>query len=382
MESGVQRGGGMKHILIIEDDAFTANILRARMQREGYGVTVTASGEEGLAHLEREPTDLLLLDLQLPGLNGVQVLERLRPRYPQLPVVVLTNCYRSDLVEAARLAGASEVQHKGTCAPKELIDIVQRNLLRATEDTASAPITFDPLSPADIQAQMVDRTAGWLDRMRAGGLQIATGDQPGGVRQGLGVLQKVLQEIAAAAAMTGRAALARLACAFDAFCAHLADHALPLNTAHLHTLDGALDAVERWLRAPAPPSAGAPGTPPLALVVDDDATARRLARAALERFGLPVVAASDPRTALTVCGENEFKLLVFDVDMPGMNGFELYEQVARLPAYGKTPVIFITALDRFDRLIQTGLREGQALMAKPFPPVELGLKACIQLEPN
>lgn len=372
----------MKNILVVEDDAFTANILRARLQREGHAVSIVTDGEQGLAHLEREPTDLVLLDLQLPGLNGVEVLERIRarPQSARLPVVVLTNCYRGDLVDAAWKAGASDLQHKGTCSPKELIEIVQRNLSRASEEPAAAPPVFDPLSPADIQAQFAARIAGWLDRMRAGGLQIATGDQPDKVKQGLGVLQQALHEVAAAAGVTGRASLSRLACAFDAFCAHLADHALPLNTAHLHTLDIALDAVERRLTAPIPAAAFMPGPPPLALVVDDDATARRLARASLERFGLPVVAASDPQAALALCGENDVQLLVFDVDMPAMNGFELYDGVSRLPSYGRTPVIFITHLDRFDRLIQTGLREGQELIAKPFPPVELGLKACIQLE--
>lgn len=78
-----------KNILIIEDDADAAEVLEAYLRRENYTVRVTADGLSGLEQAERWKPDLVLLDVMLPGLNGTEVLARIR-RSSDVPVIMVT----------------------------------------------------------------------------------------------------------------------------------------------------------------------------------------------------------------------------------------------------------------------------------------------------
>jgi DNA-binding response OmpR family regulator len=77
-------------ILVVEDEAGIADFLERGLRAEGYGVAVAADGENG-ARLALEPeVDLVVLDRMLPGIDGIEVLERVRRTRPLLPVIMLT----------------------------------------------------------------------------------------------------------------------------------------------------------------------------------------------------------------------------------------------------------------------------------------------------
>jgi DNA-binding response OmpR family regulator len=80
----------MRKILVIEDEADMQFVLRDSLEGEGYGVEVTASGREGAAMAASGRFDLVLLDLMLPDLNGLEVCKAIRRRDPAIPVVMLT----------------------------------------------------------------------------------------------------------------------------------------------------------------------------------------------------------------------------------------------------------------------------------------------------
>lgn len=80
----------MQRILIVDDELAIVDMLRVRLEREGFGVQSVASGEEALAELDHDMFDLLLLDVGLPGIDGFETLRQLRTRGHDLPVVVLT----------------------------------------------------------------------------------------------------------------------------------------------------------------------------------------------------------------------------------------------------------------------------------------------------
>jgi DNA-binding response OmpR family regulator len=80
----------MKRILVIEDAPDLADGLRANLEVEGYDVTVAHTGEEGLVAARRSTPDLVLLDVMLPGIDGYQVLARLRQASIDTPVLILT----------------------------------------------------------------------------------------------------------------------------------------------------------------------------------------------------------------------------------------------------------------------------------------------------
>jgi DNA-binding response OmpR family regulator len=77
-------------LLLVEDDARISEPLRAALSAEGFEVDAVTTGEEALALIGGEPPDLVLLDLTLPGIDGLEVCRRLRVDHPTLPVVMLT----------------------------------------------------------------------------------------------------------------------------------------------------------------------------------------------------------------------------------------------------------------------------------------------------
>lgn len=79
-------------ILVVDDDADNREILARRLEREGFTAVAEASGPAALDRMSREPFDLVLLDIFMPGMDGFQVLERMRSRYElqDIPVIVLS----------------------------------------------------------------------------------------------------------------------------------------------------------------------------------------------------------------------------------------------------------------------------------------------------
>lgn len=77
-------------ILIIDDEASLRQTLARILQQAGFEVTSAENGEQGLAFLQQNPFDLIFMDIRMPGLAGLEVLERIRASHPGLPVVLFT----------------------------------------------------------------------------------------------------------------------------------------------------------------------------------------------------------------------------------------------------------------------------------------------------
>ena len=80
----------MGHILVVDDEPAIVAVVRGRLEQEGFAVRAVASGEEALAHVDADPPDLVVLDVMLPGLDGFEVLRRLRGAGCAVPVIMLT----------------------------------------------------------------------------------------------------------------------------------------------------------------------------------------------------------------------------------------------------------------------------------------------------
>ncbi len=80
----------MEHILVVDDEPTIVTVVRERLERDGFAVQAVASGEEALAFVDAGPADLIVLDLMLPGMDGFEVLRRLRSLGSTVPVIVLT----------------------------------------------------------------------------------------------------------------------------------------------------------------------------------------------------------------------------------------------------------------------------------------------------
>ncbi|MBA1272470.1 response regulator [Stutzerimonas azotifigens] len=83
------------HVLVVDDEAEIAALFQAFLELDGYRVSVANSGEDALSLDEADPIDALVTDLAMPGMDGRALVQRLRERRPQLPVLVVSG-YPSD----------------------------------------------------------------------------------------------------------------------------------------------------------------------------------------------------------------------------------------------------------------------------------------------
>jgi phosphate regulon transcriptional regulator PhoB len=123
----------MKRILIIEDDKATSELIRESLQDEGFDVVAMADGATGLAQVRKAPPDILLLDLMLPKLSGLEVCKQIRtdPSLNRLPILMLTaRGDESDRVVGLEL-GADDYVVK-PFSPRELLARVRALLRRST----------------------------------------------------------------------------------------------------------------------------------------------------------------------------------------------------------------------------------------------------------
>lgn len=117
-------------IVICEDDDKFAELVRRYVEREGHSTLVVRDGRDAVAEVRRRPPDLLILDLMLPGLDGLDVCRILRAEY-DLPILMVTaRSTESDLVQGLDL-GADDYLTK-PCSPRELTARV-RALLRRSQ---------------------------------------------------------------------------------------------------------------------------------------------------------------------------------------------------------------------------------------------------------
>ena len=121
-------------LLLIEDDRGIAGLYRQRLQLEGFTVTLATNGESGLAAAVERVPDVIVLDVRLPGLSGMEVLERVRKdrRTRQVPVMVLTNWEDGEARTRAMKLGARDFLVKSAVRPGELADRIRDWL--ASED--------------------------------------------------------------------------------------------------------------------------------------------------------------------------------------------------------------------------------------------------------
>ncbi len=103
------------HIAIVEDHPVLQDALRELVERlpEVAGCTVLVSAEAALAELERSVPDLILIDLSLPGMDGISLIAELRKRFPALPCAILSGHDSRSYVGQAFAAGASGYLLKG-----------------------------------------------------------------------------------------------------------------------------------------------------------------------------------------------------------------------------------------------------------------------------
>jgi DNA-binding response OmpR family regulator len=393
----------MKKMLIIEDDQIVGSIYRHKFQVEGFQVELAPDGDAGLKAVASFKPDVVILDLMLPKLNGVEVLKRLRdkPETKSLPVVVLTNAYMSALVQEAWKAGANHCMIKASCTPKQLVELVHKAISTVPSATAPAEAGAHPApapgaAPSPPSASAASRPAVTFEddtafqtelrqtflgsavdnigRLRAELQAFVKSEGDTARLPRLFTLYRKVHSLTSNAAVAGLASIAKMASALEALLKELYEKPKNINSSTIRTVAHTIDFLSVLLEHTSAPDADNTPTPNI-LVVDDEAISRRAVIYALEKANLKCVSVEEPNTALKMLAENRFDLIFLDVDMPGMSGFDLCAKLRAIPEHTRTPVVFVTGLTDFESRARSTLSGGNDLIAKPFLFMELAVKA-------
>src|SRR5919198_2808525 len=96
------------HVLVVDDDAAVGQVLAALLHQAGMVATWLADGAQALAYLDKKNADAILLDIRMPGMDGMQLLAEVRRRWPDLPVLMLTAHGTVPLAVEAMKRGAAD----------------------------------------------------------------------------------------------------------------------------------------------------------------------------------------------------------------------------------------------------------------------------------
>ncbi|MBC8096214.1 MAG: response regulator [Akkermansiaceae bacterium] len=377
----------MKRILFVEDDALIARIYKQKLTEAGYEVFVAVDGFAAMKQLATLPADLMVLDILMPRLDGIDVLRFIRqnPKLKATRVIVLANAFMADTREKLAQLGVEEMLLKSAITPQQLIECIGQALNRpetGVVDPAPSPETKPGgTSRRESAVEFGERIRrDFYDQIptirealgKAAGEFLAARDEPTQVIKLEGLIRK-LGFLTHMTAMAGCHRIAQLSSVFEALLFELHEKPSIISESSLHTTATTIALLSESLSR-ADQADEQCLSPTSILVVDDDAVSNRALYLALSRYRLNPTFVLDPFVALKKARQTAYDLVLLDINLPGMDGINMCEQMRKLPLHQSTPVIFITSHMEFEPRARSILRAGDDLITKPILPVELTVK--------
>ena len=118
-KTGKKLKSGQKNILVVDDDMSARTTFSSVLRQEGYRVTAVKNGYEAIKAIDEESFDLALVDLRMPGMDGIEVLEKIKTRRPQTRVIIFTGYGSITTAVEAMRKGAADYLNK-PFSPHEL----------------------------------------------------------------------------------------------------------------------------------------------------------------------------------------------------------------------------------------------------------------------
>ena len=135
-----------KNILVVDDDMSIRTIFSGVLRKEGYRVTAVKNGYEAIKAIDKESFDLALVDLKMPGLDGIQVLEKIKNRRPQTRVIIYTGYGSITTAVEAMRKGAADYLIK-PFSPNEL----KAGVKKALESSQISSVKEDLMGETDFE---------------------------------------------------------------------------------------------------------------------------------------------------------------------------------------------------------------------------------------
>ena len=385
----------MKKILFIEDDQVVANVYRNKLAVEGYQVEVAVDGEAGLRLMRTFQPNVIILDLMLPGISGVDVIKEVRsePDFAKTPIIVFSNTYLTNIIQDAWRAGANKCLSKSSCTPKDVIEVVRNTVGDSGAVPQNKPSTATTAAPAktatlisgddatfqaDLQKTFLENLPTTLTSLRSVMMALVKADTEALKLKQVYELYRQVHTLNGNSGIAGLTLVAHMSSAIEALLKEIYEKPKNLNPSTTRTIAAAVDFLGLLFEKGTHPERQEIPVSKI-LVVDDEAISRRAIVYALEKAKLKSVSLDEPAQALQQLTAEEFDLIFLDVDMPGMTGYELCTKLRALPQHKKTPVVFVTSLNDFENRTSSTMAGGNDFIGKPFLFIELTVKALIHV---
>ncbi|MFC1649316.1 response regulator [Patescibacteria group bacterium] len=126
-ENKQEKSAGAK-VLLVEDDPLILKMYHAKFQNEGFNVVVSEDGVHGLQMVTEQKPDIILLDIMMPQMSGIDFLKKLRATEAgkKIPVLVLTNLSEKEEEQEATTLGIKEYLLKASLTPAEIVEKVKK----------------------------------------------------------------------------------------------------------------------------------------------------------------------------------------------------------------------------------------------------------------
>ena len=365
-----------KTILIIDDDQVAVHIYREKFQRHGFKVEVVENANTALYRIKKEPVALVIFDLCLPEMNGVEVLRDIRADFDMqaLPIIVLLNSYLGNLERAALQAGATKCVAKAEITPILILDLV-RELLGEGPPHADAT---GAESETEIQKQLVttilSKAPATLAHLRTSHQAFAKAQEEDSRQGELREMHRQLRTLSGSAGLLGFHKIAQMVNALEALLIELLAKPQNITPSVTRTIAQGIDTLASLVDQAATAPDEILASPKIA-AVDDEVISRETICSALGKANLAAVSLDDPLAAQRLLEQEHFDLIFLDVEMPGLTGLQLCVKIREMPTNSSTPVVFVTSHSDFGSRAQSTLSGGNDFIAKPFLLVELAVKA-------
>lgn len=137
----------LRKVLVVDDDPVVGKSFKRVLSGKGYIVVTAEDGYDALQKLQSETYDAVFTDLRMPGMNGLEVAERIKARQPWVPVVIVTGYGSKTSEERARAVGVSDFLHK-PLSPEMIEDSAAKAMLWKAPETAAPAEIAAPAAPA------------------------------------------------------------------------------------------------------------------------------------------------------------------------------------------------------------------------------------------
>ena len=182
-------------VLVVDDSAIDRRLAGALLAKRGYTVTYASEGKEALARIEAERPSVVVTDLQMPEMSGLELVEAIRLRFPSVPVVLMTAHGSEDIALEALRRGASSYVAKRKLAA-ELADTVASIVELSSE--ASRTSTVDPLELGEVRFVLAPDLAGVAEvvgQLESQLVQLGLGDETSILQIGVALREAIVNAV-------------------------------------------------------------------------------------------------------------------------------------------------------------------------------------------